>query len=83
MTPGSRYRVTSLGSRESPLKTSGTFRGFTTVGTDDAVVMEMDETHGEKAGRVRVIPLHVVLAIDVLEAAAKSKPEAQRETMYG
>lgn len=83
LTKGSRYRLTSVGSRDRPLTTSGTFRGYTSVGSDDAVVMELDESHGEKAGRIRVLPLPAILSIDVLEAVQEERPEARRETMYG
>lgn len=83
MTRGSRYAITSLAARTQPLRTSGVFQGYTTVGTDDAVVMELDASHEEAEGRIRVIPLHVILAIDVLEVAEEEKAEAQRETMYG
>ncbi|MCJ2531415.1 MAG: hypothetical protein LN413_03750 [Candidatus Thermoplasmatota archaeon] len=85
MTKGSRYRLTSVESREAPMRTSGVFKGFATVGTDDAVVMELDENHGEDEGRTRVIPLHMILAIDVLETAEpeEEEEETSRETMFG
>ncbi len=83
MTPGSRYRLTSVESREAPMRTSGVFKGFATVGTDDAVVMELDENHGGDEGGTRVIPLHMILAIDVLEAAEPEEEETPRETMFG
>ncbi len=83
MTPGSRYRLTSVESREAPMRTSGVFKGFATVGTDDAVVMELDQDHGEDEGRTRVIPLHMILAIDVLETAEPEEEETPRETMFG
>ncbi|MFQ5553130.1 MAG: hypothetical protein ACE5EW_05370 [Thermoplasmata archaeon] len=83
MTKGSRYRLTSVESREAPMRTSGVFKGFATVGTDDAVVMELDETHTEDEGKIRVLPLHMILAIDVLEAAQPEEEETPRETMFG
>ncbi|MFQ6013102.1 MAG: hypothetical protein ACE5LS_05610 [Thermoplasmata archaeon] len=83
MTKGSRYRLTSVESREAPMRTTGVFKGFATVGTDDAVVMELDESHNEDAGQIRVIPLHMILAIDVLEAAEPEAEETPRETMFG
>ncbi|MFQ5908491.1 MAG: hypothetical protein ACE5JE_06680 [Thermoplasmata archaeon] len=83
MTKGSRYRLTSVESRETPMRTSGVFKGFATVGTDDAVVMELDENHAQDEGKIRVIPLHMILAIDVLEAAEPEAEEKARETMFG
>ena len=85
MTKGSRYRLTSAESRERPMRTSGVFQGFATVGTDDAVVMELDENHEEDEGRTRVLPLHMILAIDVLETAEleEEDEETRPETMFG
>ncbi|MFQ5919626.1 MAG: hypothetical protein ACE5I4_06225 [Thermoplasmata archaeon] len=83
MTKGSRYRLTSVASRQAAMRTSGVFKGFATVGTDDAVVMELDENHEEDAGTTRVIPLHMILAIDVLEAVEPEEEETPRETMFG
>ncbi len=85
MTKGSRYRLTSVESRGTSMRTSGVFMGFATIGTDDAVVMEMDENHEEDEGRTRVIPLHMILAIDVLETAEPEEEdeETRPETMFG
>ena len=85
MTKGSRYRLTSAESREAPMRTSGVFKGFCTIGTDDAVVMELDENHEDDEGRTRVIPLHMILAIDVLEAVEpeEEEDETRPETMFG
>jgi hypothetical protein len=35
--------------------------------------MELDESHNEDAGKTRVIPGHMILAIDVLSAAEETK----------
>jgi hypothetical protein len=83
MTKGSHYRLTSVESREAPMRTSGVFKGFATVGTDDAVVIELDESHEKDVGRTRVIPLHMILAIDVLEVAEPEEEEPAPETMFG
>lgn len=74
LTLGSKYHVRSLASREAVLETRGTFRGFTSVGSIDGLAMELDETHKELKGKMRVIPSHMVLNIDILEAA-KSEDE--------
>ena len=42
--------------REKPLITNGIFKGYATIGPDDAVVMQLDESHTEMAGRIRLIP---------------------------
>jgi hypothetical protein len=77
LTLGSRYHVRSLASREAVLETRGVFRGFVSVGSIDGLAMELDETHKELKGKTRVIPSHMVLSIDILEAAKgeDDKPE--------
>lgn len=83
LTRGSRYRLVSAQARDKPLETMGIFRGFTSIGPDEALVMELDESHGEAAGRTRVIPLHMVLALDVLEAVEEEEEAREPEKMYG
>jgi hypothetical protein len=81
MTIGSKYRVRSLESREKPLISQGIFKGYTAFGHTDALVMELDESHGEGQGRVRIIPAHMVVAIDVLlTAEGTDAKEKEKET---
>lgn len=86
LTIGSKYIIRSLESRESPLISQGIFKGYTAFGHDDAICLELDESHGESKGRTRVIPAHMVIAIDVL-SAAESKvtldKEAEASTYFG
>lgn len=79
MTIGSKYRIRSLESRDKPLITQGTFKGYAAFGHNDAVCMELDESHNEDAGRTRVIPGHMILAIDVLSAAKETKSKEKDE----
>lgn len=76
LTVGSRYLVKSMLTREQAQETEGVFRGITTVGTNDSMILEVPGKGGGK-GRIRVIPTHMVLSIDVLEAAAR--PEGQKK----
>ena len=80
LTLGSRYHVRSLASREAVLETRGTFRGVVSIGTIDALAMELSE--GEHKGKVRVIPSHMVLAIDILEAAKKEETPSEDASMH-
>ncbi len=73
LTLGSKYRVRSLGSREETLETRGVFKGIVSVGSIDAMAIEMDDSHADQKGRLRVIPSHVVLAIDIVEQAAREE----------
>ena len=77
LTLGSKYHLRSLASREAVLETRGVFRGFTSVGSIDGLAMELDESHGDLKGKTRVVPSHMVLSIDILEAAKTEdeKPE--------
>lgn len=65
---GSIYRVRSLGTQEAPTVTTGEFTGFTNFGMGgEGVMMKLADDHGEDKGKLRVIPLHMVMHIDVLE----------------
>jgi hypothetical protein len=76
LTEGSVYKITSLGSREKVLETSGIFRGFISIGVDETgLLIELDSSHGEDGGKVRIIPLHVILLIDILESKENQKKD--------
>lgn len=82
---GSRYRIKSLESRDKPLITSGKFLGYTAIAHDEGMCIELDSTHEDKVGKIRVIPTHTILSLDIVEAAdgeeKKKSPDAG--TMYG
>lgn len=50
------------------------------LGTIDAIAMEMDS--GDMKGKVRVIPTHMVLAIDIIEAVKKEEETAEDASMH-
>lgn len=79
LTPGSQYRVKSLESRDHPMETVGIFKGYAALAHDTVVVMELDKPHGDDKGRLRLIPSHMILSIDVLKAE-KEKEEKEAET---
>lgn len=84
VTKGSKYRIASVETREKPMVTHGIFRGYTAIGSSEGICIEMDESHKELSGRIRIIPTHMVISIDVIELTkeeeAKAKPS---EGMYG
>ena len=82
LTLGSKYHVRSLASREAVLDTRGTFRGFTSVGSIDGLAMELDDSHADMKGKLRVIPSHMVIAIDILEAAKKDEEAKDEMSMH-
>lgn len=84
LTKGSRYRIESMETRERTKVTKGIFRGYATIGTDDVIVVELDESHQEMKGKLRLIPLHVILAVDVLEHVPGEATKTEKTgTMYG
>ena len=80
LTPGSRVRVRSAGSRDEALISNGLFRGLVSVGGDNSLAIELDESVAEERGRIRLIPLNAVLALDVVEAA---KPDEEKRVEPG
>ena len=75
LTAGSKVRVRSAGSRDEALVSTGVFRGLVSVGGDNSLAVELDDSVREDKGRIRLIPLHALLALDVLEAV---KPEEEK-----
>jgi len=76
LTEGSVYKITSLGGRDQPLETEGVFRGFISIGVDETgLLMELSKSHGEMKGKIRIVPLHVILLVDVLNAKDDEKKD--------
>lgn len=76
LTPGSRIRVHSAGSREEPMISVGRFRGLVSVAGDNSLALELEEgAKKEEKGRIRLIPMNAVMALDILQAA---KPEEEK-----
>ncbi|MGA7922904.1 MAG: hypothetical protein WCA77_02895 [Thermoplasmata archaeon] len=67
LVPNSKIRVHSAGDRDTALVSSGIFRGLVSVGGDNSLALELAEEPDR--GRIRLIPLNAVFAIDILEAA--------------
>jgi hypothetical protein len=76
LTEGSRYRIISIGGRDATLETEGVFKGFASLGIEEAgLEMELSKTHGEMQGKIRIVPLHAILAIDVLDIIEHEKKD--------
>lgn len=76
ITVGSVYKITSLGARENVIETEGTFKGFISIGVDETgLLMELSSNHGKNEGKIRIVPLHVILLIDILDAKENEKKE--------
>jgi len=79
LTTGSQYKIKSLESRDHPMETVGIFKGYAALAHDTAIVMELDKSHGDEKGRLRLIPSHMIISIDVLRAE-KEKEEKETES---
>ena len=76
LTEGSVYKITSLGARDAVLETEGIFKGFISIGVDETgLLIELSQSHGDLAGKFRIVPLHVVLLIDVLDVKEDDKKD--------
>lgn len=83
LTEGSTYKITSIGTRDKPVVSSGLFKGFTVVGNMDAIVMELDKSHRTLKGKLRIIPTHMVMTIDIVTAKkAKEQKETEQAVFY-
>ena len=76
LTEGSVYKITSLGGRDILLETEGVFKGFISIGVDETgLLIELDEKHADMAGKTRIVPLHVILLIDIVDAKENQKKD--------
>lgn len=80
LTLGSRFAIRSVGTRDEVLVTRGTFKGIVSVGAADGIAMELDDSHDDLTGKIRVIPSHVILAVDILELKEPDADHRQEES---
>jgi hypothetical protein len=78
LTPGSRVTIRSAGTESETILSTGTFRGLVSIGGDNAIAIELDGSGGSEKGRVRLVPIPAILAVDILEAA-KADEEKRAE----
>ena len=81
---GSRYKIISIGGRDSSLETEGIFKGYMSIGIEEAgILMVLGESHGADKGKLRMVPLHAILAIDILDEKPHEEAGDEREnTQY-
>jgi hypothetical protein len=80
LTVGSEYRILSLGGKDHVLKSEGIFRGYVTVGMEEiGLLIKLNEKHEDMNGKIRIVPLHVILAIDVLDAKPDDENDDEKE----
>ena len=44
--------------------------------------MELGEHHGDMQGKIRIVPLHAILAIDILDAKEDKKEDSKDTNHY-
>jgi len=80
VTVGSEYKIMSLGGKENVLESEGIFEGYATIGMDEiGLLMRLNEKYGDMNGKIRIVPLHVILAIDVLDAKPDDDSDDDKE----
>jgi len=83
LTVNSEYKIYSLAGRENVLESEGVFKGFISIGVDETgLLLELNEKHENMTGKTRIIPLHVILAIDILKAEENQKIGDDKEMSH-
>ena len=79
----SHYKITSIGARDTALETDGIFKGYANIGIEEAgLLMELGDTHGTDKGKLRIVPLHAILSIDIYDHKDFIKEEDKKETNH-
>ncbi len=77
---GSHYRITSLGTRDTPIISEGIFREYSGLGSLEAVVIELDaKAHKGEGGNMRLIPCHMILTLDIVKQKSAAAEVAEEE----
>jgi len=80
LTQGSEYKIYSLGARDRMVESTGIFEGYMTIGVEEVgLLMRLNDSEGDMAGKIRIVPLHAVLAIDILQAKPNSAKKDEGE----
>ena len=83
LTEGSRYKIFSIGGKDHAFETEGVFRGFASIGIDEGgLIMELSESHGDLSGKLRIVPMHAILAIDILDEKPNQIKEEEKDTAH-
>jgi hypothetical protein len=80
LTKGSEYRIFSVGAKDSLIETKGIFRGYVTLGIDDVGLCIEFKKGGKKS--LRIIPLPVVVAIDVVSEVSEGAEKEEESIHY-
>ncbi|MGE4275363.1 MAG: hypothetical protein AB7E27_04785 [Candidatus Methanomethylophilaceae archaeon] len=81
VTAGWRYLVHSQGEGEKGLDSIGSFLGYTSLGQDTAMVMDIEAQDG--TSRQRIIPTASILYVELLERRPLTDVEKKDEVYFG
>jgi hypothetical protein len=70
---GSTYQIKSIGSKDEPLISTGKLKGYSILGSMEAICIELDKSHKKLSGKIRMIPSHMILSLDVLKEVKEKK----------
>ena len=80
LTNGSKYNIFSLGGKENILESEGYFEGYMNIGLDEiGLLLKLSEKHGDIENKIRIIPLHVILAIDIIDSKPNNDNNGEKE----
>ncbi len=83
MTIGSKYRITSASGNNESIISTGEFRGYAAFSDETALCLKLDSSHGGSEGKMRFIPYHAIMLIDVLEfKAMEAVKESEESRVY-
>lgn len=77
LTTGSKYKIYSLGNRDHMLESQGIFDGYIGIGLDEIGMIINIGT--DDSTLTRIIPLHTILAIDIIDAKPHDKNDDDQE----
>ncbi len=80
---GSKCVVHSMGSEKEMLVTKGTFVGNAYIGKDEGICIKMDESHKDTKGKIRIIPVSMVISIDIVKKKSKEHKDRDANHYYG
>ncbi len=80
LTLGSKYRIISISGKDAPLESEGVFEGYISIGADAlGLLLKLGKAHKELSGKIRILPIQAILAIDILDAKPKDEEEKEKE----
>jgi hypothetical protein len=82
ITSGSKCIVYIASDHSELEKTSGAFEKFISIGEDLAMVIVLDEFHKELKGKMRIIMVNAISAIDILELKEEVKKSEEDKATY-